>query len=48
MHLQHTPRAEKGRHFAGVIVAPFEQIDEIAKIAWDIAKGDKAGRKKLY
>ena len=32
----------------GVIVVPFEQIDEVAKIAWDIAKGDKAGRKKLY
>ena len=32
----------------GVVVVPFEQIDEVAKIAWDIAKGDNAGRKKLY
>ena len=32
----------------GVVVVPREQIDEVAKIAWDIAKGDKAGRKKLY
>jgi len=32
----------------GVVVVPREQIDEVAKIAWAIAKGDKAGRKKLY
>ncbi len=32
----------------GVIVVPREQMDEVAKIAWDIAKGDKAGRLKLY
>lgn len=32
----------------GVIVVPREQVDEVAKIAWDIAKGDKAGRVKLY
>jgi regulator of RNase E activity RraA len=32
----------------GVIVVPREQIDEVAKIAWDIAGGDKVKRKKLY
>jgi regulator of RNase E activity RraA len=32
----------------GVVVVPREQMDEVLKIAWDIAKGDKAGRKKLY
>ena len=32
----------------GVIVVPREQIDEVAKIAWDIAGGDKTKRKKLY
>jgi hypothetical protein len=30
------------------IVVPIEHVDEVAKIAWDIAKGDKAGRLKLY
>lgn len=32
----------------GVIVVPREHADEVARIAWDIAKGDKAGRRKLY
>ena len=32
----------------GVIVVPREHVDEVAKIAWDIAKGDKASRRKLY
>ena len=32
----------------GVIVVPRERVDETAKIAWDIADSDKAGRKKLY
>jgi regulator of RNase E activity RraA len=32
----------------GVVVVPIEQVEEVLKIAWDIAKGDKAGRKKLY
>jgi regulator of RNase E activity RraA len=32
----------------GVVAVPREHLDEVAKIAWDIAKGDKAGRKKLY
>lgn len=32
----------------GVVVVPREQVDEVAKIAWDVAKGDKAGRLKLY
>jgi regulator of RNase E activity RraA len=32
----------------GVIVVPREQVDEVLRIAWDIAKGDKAGRLKLY
>jgi len=32
----------------GVIVVPREQIDEVAKIAWVIAGGDKGKRKKLY
>jgi regulator of RNase E activity RraA len=32
----------------GVIVVPREQADEVAKIAWDIAGGDKGKRKKLY
>ncbi len=32
----------------GVIAVPREQMDEVLKIAWDIAKGDKAGRQKLY
>jgi regulator of RNase E activity RraA len=32
----------------GVVVVPREHIDEVARIAWDIAGGDKAGRRKLY
>lgn len=32
----------------GVVVVPREQADEVARIAWDVAKGDKAGRLKLY
>jgi regulator of RNase E activity RraA len=32
----------------GVVVVPAEHVDEVAKIAWDIAGGDKAGRLKLY
>jgi regulator of RNase E activity RraA len=32
----------------GVIVVPRERVDETAKIAWDIADSDKAGRRKLY
>ncbi len=32
----------------GVVVVPHEQADKVAEIAWDIAKGDKASRKKLY
>lgn len=32
----------------GVVVVPQEYIDQVAEIAWDIATGDKAGRKKLY
>lgn len=32
----------------GVIVVPREYVDEVATIAWDIAKGDKASRRKLY
>lgn len=32
----------------GVIVVPREHAERVAEIAWDIAKGDKAGRKKLY
>jgi regulator of RNase E activity RraA len=32
----------------GVVAVPREHLEEVAKIAWDIAKGDKAGRKKLY
>lgn len=32
----------------GVIAVPREHVDEVLKIAWDIARGDKAGRKKLY
>jgi hypothetical protein len=31
-----------------VVVVPREQVDEVAKIAWDVAKGDKAGRLRLY
>ncbi len=32
----------------GVVVVPREQVDDVLKAAWDIAKGDKAGRRKLY
>ncbi len=32
----------------GVVVVPREHLDKVAEIAWDIAKGDKAGRLKLY
>jgi 4-hydroxy-4-methyl-2-oxoglutarate aldolase len=32
----------------GVVVVPREKAEEVAKIGWDIAKGDKAGRRKLY
>jgi len=32
----------------GVIVVPREHAERVAEIAWDIAKGDKAGRKRLY
>ena len=32
----------------GVVVVPREHADRVAEIAWDIAKGDKAGRRKLY
>lgn len=32
----------------GVIVVPREHAERVAEIAWDIAKGDKAGRKELY
>lgn len=32
----------------GVVVVPRQHVDRVAEIAWDIAKGDKAGRRKLY
>lgn len=32
----------------GVVVVPREHAGKVAGIAWDIAKGDKAGRRKLY
>jgi regulator of RNase E activity RraA len=32
----------------GVVVVPRERAEEVAKIGWDIAKGDKATRRKLY
>jgi regulator of RNase E activity RraA len=32
----------------GVIVVPREQAETVAEIAWDIAKGDKQGRRRLY
>jgi regulator of RNase E activity RraA len=32
----------------GVVVVPREHVDEVAKISWDIAGGDKEGRRKLY
>jgi 4-hydroxy-4-methyl-2-oxoglutarate aldolase len=32
----------------GVVVVPREKAEEVAKIGWDIAKGDKATRQRLY
>jgi regulator of RNase E activity RraA len=32
----------------GVVVVPREQAEQVATIAWDIAGGDKIGRKKIY
>jgi regulator of RNase E activity RraA len=32
----------------GIVVVPREHVDKVAEIAWDIARGDKGGRKKLY
>jgi regulator of RNase E activity RraA len=32
----------------GVVVVPREHVEKVAEIAWDIAKGDKQGRRKLY
>jgi regulator of RNase E activity RraA len=32
----------------GVVVVPIEHVEEVLRIAHDIAKGDKAGRRKLY
>lgn len=32
----------------GVVVIPRQHVDRVAEIAWDIAKGDKAGRLRLY
>jgi regulator of RNase E activity RraA len=32
----------------GVVVVPRQHLDRVAEIAWDIAKGDKEGRRKLY
>jgi regulator of RNase E activity RraA len=32
----------------GVVVVPREHAERVAAIAWDIAKGDKSGRRKLY
>lgn len=32
----------------GVLVVPREHTGRVAEIAWDIAKGDKQGRRKLY
>jgi regulator of RNase E activity RraA len=32
----------------GVVVVPRQHLEKVGEIAWDIAKGDKAGRKKLY
>jgi len=32
----------------GMVVVPREHADRVAEIAWDIAKGDKSGRLKLY
>lgn len=32
----------------GVVVVPREHVDRVAEIAWDIAKGDRQSRRKLY
>jgi regulator of RNase E activity RraA len=32
----------------GVAVVPRQHLERVAEIAWDIARGDKEGRKKLY
>jgi regulator of RNase E activity RraA len=32
----------------GVVVVPRAYINEVLEIAWDIAKGDKSTRRKLY
>jgi len=32
----------------GVVVVPREHAAEVARIAWDIAQGDKKGRRSLY
>lgn len=32
----------------GVVVVPREHVKEVARIAWDIARGDKKGRRNLY
>jgi regulator of RNase E activity RraA len=32
----------------GGVVVPREQLDQVADIVWDIARGDKAARRKLY
>jgi 4-hydroxy-4-methyl-2-oxoglutarate aldolase len=32
----------------GVVVVPHEVAEQVAEIAWGVAKGDKAGRRKLY
>jgi 4-hydroxy-4-methyl-2-oxoglutarate aldolase len=32
----------------GVVVVPREHAEKVAEIAWDIANGDKKGRRKLY
>lgn len=32
----------------GVVVVPRDHVDRVAEIAWDIARGDKEGRRKLY
>ena len=36
------------RQSRGVQVVPREHAERVAEIAWDIAKGDKEGRLKLY
>ena len=32
----------------GVVVVPIEMAREVGEYAWEVAKGDKAGRRKLY